>query len=286
MKPIFDSTLHEILNKRLEQLENHFAADFLFYYGPITDSLDKPFRDLVEELKAEPDTKDTLFIVLNTPGGSAETVERLVKITRHHYQTVNFIVPDAAYSAGTIFCLSGDAIFMDYSSSLGPIDPQVYNGKNWVPALGYLDKVEELINKSIAGTISQAELIMLREQDLAMLRRHEQARDLTIALLKEWLVKYKFKNWNTHSSTGNPVTSQEKEDRATEIARDLGDNKIWHSHGRSIGVSALTHILKLKIEDYSGDAALTKIIREYNDLICQYIGRNNGEMFFHTRKFI
>lgn len=286
MKPIFDSTLHEILNKRLGELENHFDADFLFYYGPITDSLDKPFRDLVEELKAEPDTKDTLFIMLNTPGGSAETVERLVKITRHHYQTVNFIVPDAAYSAGTIFCLSGDAIFMDYSSSLGPIDPQVYNGKNWVPALGYLDKVEELINKSIAGTISQAELIMLREQDLAMLRRHEQARDLTIALLKEWLVKYKFKNWNTHNSTGNPVTPQEKEDRATEIARDLGDNKIWHSHGRSIGVSALTHILKLKIEDYSGDAALTKIIREYNDLICQYIGRNNGEMFFHTRKFI
>lgn len=286
MKPIFDSTLHEILNKRLGELENHFDADFLFYYGPITDSLDKPFRDLVEELKAEPDTKDTLFIMLNTPGGSAETVERLVKITRHHYQTVNFIVPDAAYSAGTIFCLSGDAIYMDYSSSLGPIDPQVYNGKNWVPALGYLDKVEELINKSIAGTISQAELIMLREQDLAMLRRHEQARDLTIALLKEWLVKYKFKNWNTHNSTGNPVTPQEKEDRATEIARDLGDNKIWHSHGRSIGVSALTHILKLKIEDYSGDPVLTKIIREYNDLICQYIGRNNGEMFFHTRKFI
>tara|TARA_R110002020_G_scaffold75065_7_gene191436 strand:- start:3895 stop:4482 length:588 start_codon:yes stop_codon:yes gene_type:complete len=195
-------------------------------------------------------------------------------------------VPDAAYSAGTIFCLSGDAIYMDYSSSLGPIDPQVYNGKNWVPALGYLDKVEELIAKSIAGTISQAELIMLREQDLAMLRRHEQARDLTIALLKQWLVKYKFKNWNTHNSNGNPVKLQEKEDRATEIARDLGDNKIWHSHGRSIGVEALTHILKLKIEDYSNDPALTKIIREYNDLICQYIGRNNGEMFFHTRKFI
>src|SRR6056300_600091 len=202
MKPIFDSTLHVILNKRLGELENHFDADFLFYYGPITDSLDKPFRDLVEELKSEPDTKDTLFIMLNTPGGSAETVERLVKITRHHYQTVNFIVPDAAYSAGTIFCLSGDAIYMDYSSSLGPIDPQVYNGKNWVPALGYLDKVEELINKSIVGKISQAELIMLREQDLAMLRRHEQARDLTIALLKEWLVKYKFKNWNTHNSIG------------------------------------------------------------------------------------
>lgn len=85
MKPIFDSTIHEILNERLNRLESHFNADFMFYYGPITDSLDKPFRDLIEELKAEPDTKETLFIVINTPGGSAETVERLVKITRHHY---------------------------------------------------------------------------------------------------------------------------------------------------------------------------------------------------------
>lgn len=236
MKPIFESTIHEILNKRLHDLENHFNADLLFYYGPIHDSLDKRFRDLVEELKADPINKDTLFILLNTPGGSAETVERLVKITRHHYNEVNFIVPDAAYSAGTIFCLSGDNIYMDYSSSLGPIDPQVYNGKNWVPALGYLDKVEELITKSMNGTISQAELIMLREQDLAMLRRHEQARDLTVALLKEWLVKFKFKNWSNHSSTGDPVTEAEKEKRAEEIARDLGDNKIWHSHGRSIGV--------------------------------------------------
>ena len=286
MKPIFDSTIHEILNERLNKLEIHFNADFLFYYGPITDTLDKPYRDLIEELKAEPDTKGTLFIVLNTPGGSAETVERLVKITRHHYKELNFIVPDSAYSAGTIFCLSGDKIYMDYSSSLGPIDPQVYNGKNWVPALGYLDKVEELINKSIAGNISQAELLMLREQDLAMLRRHEQARDLTVALLTEWLVKYKFKNWNTHKSTGLPVTQAEKEKRATEIARDLGDNKLWHSHGRSIGVAALTHILKLKIEDYSTDSTLTKLIRDYNDLICQYITRNGAEIFFHTKKFI
>ncbi len=286
MKPIFESTIHEILNERLDNLEKHFDADFLFYYGPITDSLDKPFRDLVEELKSDTANSDTLYIVLNTPGGSAETVERLVKITRHHYDEVNFIIPDAAYSAGTIFCLSGDNIYMDYSSSLGPIDPQVYNGKNWVPALGYLDKVEELINKSIAGTISQAELIMLREQDLAMLRRHEQARDLTVALLKEWLVKYKFKNWNTHSSTKKPVTQAEKEQRAEEIATDLGDNKIWHSHGRSIGVNALTHILRLKIEDYSTDATLSTLIRDYNDLICQYISRNEIPMFFHTRRFI
>ena len=286
MKLIFDLTIQEILNERLNKLESHFKADFMFFYGPINDGIDKPFRDLIEELKAETDTKETLFLVINTPGGSAETVERLVKITRHHYNEVCFVIPDSAYSAGTIFCLSGDKIYMDYSSSLGPIDPQVFNGKNWVPALGYLDKVEELINKSIAETISQAELVMLREQDLAMLRRHEQARDLTVALLKEWLVKYKFKNWKIHSSTQLPVTAEEKEQRATDIARDLGDNKLWHSHGRSIGVAALTHILKLKIEDYSSDQVLTKLIRDYNDLMCQYVTRNGSEIFIHTKKFI
>lgn len=44
---------------------------------------------------------------------------------------------------------SGDKICMDYSSALGPIDPQVFNGELWVPALGYLEKVEELVAKSL-----------------------------------------------------------------------------------------------------------------------------------------
>jgi len=35
MKPIFDSTLHDILNDRLSKLETHFDADVIFYYGSI-----------------------------------------------------------------------------------------------------------------------------------------------------------------------------------------------------------------------------------------------------------
>lgn len=66
-------------------------------------------------------------------------VEKMVEIIRNKYQKVYFVVPDYAMSAGTIFCMSGEKIYMDYSSSLGPIDPQVYNGKEFVPALAYLD---------------------------------------------------------------------------------------------------------------------------------------------------
>lgn len=289
IKPIFDKTIHDILDERLKKLEDHFESDVIFFYGPIGDYIEKPFRDFIEQLK-DGDTQNKLTVFLNTPGGSAETVEKMVTIIRHHYSEVNFVIPDAAYSAGTIFCMSGDKIFMDYSSSLGPIDPQVHNGKIWVPALGYLDKVNELINKSNDGTISPAEMLLLRDQDLAMLRSYEQARDLTTALLKKWLVEYKFKDWKFHETNpslkGQAITLVDKEARAKKIAEDLSNNTLWHSHGRSIGIKELRNILKLKIEDYSSDDALKKLIRDYNDLICQYIVRNNLEVYLHSRKFI
>jgi membrane-bound ClpP family serine protease len=209
----------------------------------------------------------------------------MVSVIRFHYEEVYFVVPDYAMSAGTILCMSGDKIFMDYSSSLGPIDPQVYNGKNWVPALGYLDKVEELIQKSRVGELTEAEFMILQKIDLAELRSYEMARNLTINLLKEWLVKYKFKDWNTHNSTGIAVSLAEKEERAEDIANKLSNNSIWHSHGRSIGIETLKGFLKLKIEDYSNNDELRELIRNYNDLICEYILRAGGKAFVHSRVY-
>lgn len=96
MKPIFDSTIHSILNERLDALEKHFESDVIFYYAPIANGLVKAFRDIIENLKFDAIENDKLCIILNTPGGSVEVVEQLVNIVRHHYSEVNFIVPDAA----------------------------------------------------------------------------------------------------------------------------------------------------------------------------------------------
>lgn len=284
MKNIFDENIRITLNNGLRDLETHLESDVIFYFGEIHPSLDKGFRDFIEELKKDVEfERNRLTVILNTPGGSAETVEKMVNVIRHHYNEVFFIVPDSAMSAGTIFCMAGDKIYMDYSSSLGPIDPQVFNGKKWVPALGYLDKVEELIRKSQNGTLTEAEFLILQKVDLAELRSFEMARNLTVSLLKEWLVKFKFKNWDTHSSTGQPVTQSEKEARAEDIAKLLGNNSLWHSHGRSIGINILTTVLKLKIDDYSDDPDLSKKIRNYNDLICEYILRHGAKAFLHSR---
>ena len=270
MEQPVNKALKEMLNNSLSELELQLNSDVITYYGPIVDGNENTFLDIVEELATDVNKKDQLAIVLTTTGGSAMAVERYVNIIRKHYNRVLFIVPDYAYSAGTIFCMSGDEIWMDYFSVLGPIDPQVKNKEgNFVPALGYLDKVNELIEKAKTNTLSNAEFLILKDFDLAELRGYEQAKELTISLLEKWLVKYKFKNWNIHETQGTPVTFADKIGRAKEIADALGDNKKWKSHGRPINIEALEE-LKLKINDYSGENEVRGKIRGYYNLLRNY----------------
>lgn len=192
-------------------------------------------------------------------------------------------------SAGTIWCLSGDKIYMDYSSSLGPVDPQVMivdNGRHqFVPALGYLDQVERLIQKSADGILTDAEFVLLQNQDLAKLRRYEQARYLSVELIKKWLLEYKFANWTTHRSQGDkqgmPVTHDEKVERAEAIAKDLGNNKVWHSHSRMIGMRSLKEQLRLEIEDFRDILELREEVRVYSDVMSDYASRQGYPIFLH-----
>lgn len=159
-------------------------------------------------------------------------------------------------------------------------------GKYLVPALGYLDKVEELVKKSQDGTIAPGELAILIRQDLAMLRYYEQARELSKALLRAWLTQYKFKDWVLHRTTnpGTPVTPQDKENRADEIAALLSNNNEWHSHGRMIGMEKLRKVLRLEIDDFETDKDLRDQIRLYSDTLSEYLGRHGHDFFMHNRK--
>lgn len=285
MEPPVNKALKALLNSTLAELENKIDYDILTYYGPIVDGNENALLDIVEDLAKDANKRNQLAIVLTTTGGSAMAVERYVNIIRKHYQKIVFIIPDYAYSAGTIFSMSGDEIWMDYFSVLGSIDPQVKNKEgNFVPALGYLDKVNELIKKAQDNKLTNAEFLILKDFDLAELRAYEQAKELTISLLKKWLVKYKFKHWNTHAN-GSAVTLKEKEKRAEEIAAALGDNKKWKSHGRPINIEELEE-LKLKIEDFSDNGEVRTVIRNYYKLLQNYIQTYKFNLFIHTRNFV
>jgi len=283
-----------VLNETIELALDHYSgvtanvmkADVFSFIGGIMPEYLTPFRSHMENLaEREGKTKNLVFL-LHTPGGVAEVVEKMVDIIRYHYQEVWYVVPDMAMSAGTILCMSGDKIFMDYSAALGPIDPQVANGDGQlVPALGYLDHVERMIQKSADGVLTDAEFAILQNQDLATLRRYEQAKDLSISLLKDWLVKYKFKDWDKHSGTQKPVTSEEKTIRAEEIAIALSDHKKWHSHGRMIGIKTLTQDLRLRIEDYTENIEMKSAIRQYSDLLFDCVQSRGTNHMIHTKPF-
>ena len=194
-------------------------------------------------------------------------------------------IPNYAMSAGTVFAMSGDRILMDYFSCLGPIDPQVYRQETgFVPALSYLVQYDRLIEKSKNGTLTTAELNMLMEMDLAELHRFEEARELSISLLKEWLAKYKFKNWKTTETRGKVVTSQMRKTRALAVANKLMNHQLWHSHERPISMEVLRQDVHLKIEDFSQSPELPKKIRDYQQFLIEYMGQLGVNKVIHVRK--
>ena len=279
-----DLLVEDELSSVHKKLVDALGSDVIFYYGPMAFDTPHVFAEAIGQIQKK---KRTLSVILTTGGGIVEPVERAVEIIRNNYQFVNFIVPDYAMSAGTVFCMSGDKIFMNQTSSLGPIDPQIQkNDGTLVPAMGYLEQLEKLIKKSKDKTISPAEIDLLRSFDLGDINKYEQARNLTVTLLKKWLVTFKFKNWKIHQTTpankGKPVTDEEKICRAEEIAKKLGDISIWHSHGRHIGIKTLQKELWLKIEDYTNRESIASPIVIYNGLAADYIRKNRYVLYVHS----
>ncbi|MBO9574044.1 MAG: hypothetical protein J7497_17790, partial [Chitinophagaceae bacterium] len=70
---------------------------------------DLPFREMI---KCVPASVKDIDIILVTPGGSGEQVAKFVDKLRPRFDTVRFLLPDSAMSAGTIFVMSGDEIIM------------------------------------------------------------------------------------------------------------------------------------------------------------------------------
>ncbi|MBI2831164.1 MAG: serine dehydrogenasease [Chloroflexi bacterium] len=279
--------IEQQLDDRAKCLEDTHGADVLAFEGPLLFSVDDAFRTMVEELRAT-SQKKKLAIVLTTLGGYIEVVQRIVETLRHHYDVIDFIIPNYAFSAGTVLAMSGDSIWMDYYSRLGPIDPQVEgpDKRNMVPALGYLVQWQRLLEKAQKGTLTTVEAQLMISGpgfDQASLYQYEQARDLSVSLLKEWLVKYKFKDWTRTESRKKPVTPAMKTRRAGDIARKLNASEKWHSHESGISMEVLRRDLNVKIDDFGAKSDLAKCIKDYYNLLSDYMRKLDKTGVLHRR---
>lgn len=269
-----DEFIEQELNRRLSTIEGAFKADGLCLVGPLVFGVDELIRTMVEDLRLRQEPRrDRLTVILTTNGGYIEAVQRIVDILRHHYDHVAFVIPSQAFSAGTVLAMSGDEIYMDYYSRLGPIDPQVETARGRpVPALGYLKQWERLLKKDREGALTEAEVaLMIHGFDQAELYKYEQARELSIALLKQWLVNYKFKNWTQTEGSQQPVTRIRRMRRAVTIARQLNNTDRWHSHGYGISMEELRRDIKLKIDDLDCNETKCQAVKEYDHLLSDYM---------------
>lgn len=272
------------LDTKLCALADYMAADVLTVAAPMASPVDELVRYAVEDIKSK---KDRLLVILETDGGSIEVVERMADLFRHHYPNhVSFLVPNYAMSAGTVFVMSGDAIYMDYFSVLGPIDPQVKSrtkGDVFIPAIGYIEKYQDFVKRSAQGKLTDIEVMFFVDKfDPAELHFFEQARDLSVDLLKKWLVNYKFKDWTVTETTRTPVTNAMKEKRASEIARKLSDVHKWKSHGRTLSKAVIEKDLNLKIDDFGANKDLNDLVRPYYRLLQDYMQRVRHSLVIHT----
>jgi len=265
--------------------------------APIRFGLDDLIREEIESLHPVGcgcPRPGALTVIVETTGGYIEVVERIYNVFRKHYNEVNFIVPNYAYSAGTVLVLSGDEIYMDYYSVLGPIDPQMENNnEQFVSCIGYLAKYNQLVAKinSAASTDAvRAELAyLLKNFDPAELFGYEQSRSHSEDLLESWLSKHKFKDWTETETSKRTVDEDLRKVRAKEIAAILGNPERWHSHGRGIGMKELmSEEIKLKIRDFGADSGLRSKVSSYYNLFMDYAKRlglgSSSSVSLHTPK--
>ena len=225
---------------------------------------DLPFNEMVNSV---PDKIKEIDVILVTPGGLANQVNNFVNALRPRFEKVNFIVLNMAMSAGTIFIMSGDEIIMSKQSKFGPIDPQIPNREGrFVPAQSILVTLEDIKKRGEEKIKSNqqpdwTDIQLLRNIDPRDIGLAQSASKYSIDMVKDYLVKYKFKSWDTHTSSQRPVTVAEKNKRANEIANLLCNHSEWKSHGHAINRDIAWNICRLKITHSESINGLDRAMR-------------------------
>jgi Serine dehydrogenase proteinase len=208
-----------------------------------------------------------LDFYIETPGGSGEAAEEIVRFIRSKFKNISFVVSGEAKSAGTIIVLSGNEIFMTKSGSLGPIDAQVRIGRSVISAYDYCEwitnKKKEAEKMSGLNPFDATMIAQISPGELSGVSHSlEFAKDLVVG----WLAKNKFKNWEVTETQGKKVTEKMKKQRAIEIAKCLINHGKWRSHGRSLKIDDLEKI-GLKIKRIDDDPDLSDIIYRIQTII-------------------
>lgn len=260
LMPPQNANLLDDIAKGLAVIEATRSRPCLAYLGNIirpdinsgvVTSDDLPFAEMVQRVPSDAKSVD---VFLATMGGSAHQVSRFVNFLRARFEHVDFLIPSFCMSAGTLFALSGDEIWMNPTACLGPIDPQIpTKDGRYVPAQALLLLISELQKQGDDAMADNKPVPWTAVRIIDSLDKKELGDAITastysITMAKQFLSQYKFRNWMVRETSQIPVTDDYRESRAKEIAIALASHDRWKSHGHSISRDVLWKEIKLRIE--------------------------------------
>lgn len=245
----------------LTEIETFRSRPCLAYVGNVIkpgngesgiDSLDDlPFAEMVRRV---PQGEDKVDVFLSTRGGSAHQVSRFVNCLRAKFKEVDFLIPSFCMSAGTLFALSGNRIWMNPLACLGPIDPQVpTKDGRYVPAQALLLLIGELQRQGDEAMREGHPVPWTAVRIVDSLDKKELGDAITAThysrmMASQFLQQFKFNGWTIRETSRQPVTPEYKEARANEIATGLVSHDRWLSHGHAIPRDVLWNEIKLHID--------------------------------------
>lgn len=259
------------VSRALEAISTIRRRPCISYLGNVVrrdegDSGIDPTDDLpfIEMVRSVPATDRKVDVLLSTRGGSAHQVSRFVNCLRARFDEVDFLIPSFCMSAGTLFALSGDHIWMTPQACLGPIDPQIPTREGrYVPAQALLLLVSQLQQQGQASLSKGQSVPWTAVRIIDSIDKKELGDAITAShystmMASQFLLSYKFQHWTTRETTGTPVTSEYRQQRATEVGTALASHDRWKNHGHAISRDVLWTEIKLKIDH--PDAALERAL--------------------------
>lgn len=116
-----DRYLRQLL---ITDIEDVTKRDLVVCFSRLDQSINEEdasdISEILEGVKGE-----SIDILLHTPGGYVDAVEKFITVLRYLKPDYRVIVPSWAKSGGTLIALSSKTILLGVNSEMGPVDPQI-----------------------------------------------------------------------------------------------------------------------------------------------------------------
>ena len=276
-----EGSVHHDAVAEVERLTSRNLIVYESFFSHPAGIIDDPDAAMIEKLLTSIDLgkfPDTLDLMINSPGGSPTTAEKIILTCRSYTSSLRVIVPASAMSAATLVAMGADEIVLAPTAELGPIDPQMRmqtpQGAMLRPAAAWIDAYRDLVNemqKAMTATPPRPPhpfVELLRKLDPSWIQVCLKARQLAQRIAIDYLHKYMLPD-----RTLSDVTS---------VVKNFLTEGEEFSHGRAIRSSKAKEF-GLKVEALEANSELWRAVFTLHARCEHYVQARGYAKYFLAR---